>query len=886
MMNPIFIMSDIQYRKNYCPPAFSVEKIDLLFDIREEKVVVTATSVIVPQVPNATCVLDGTAHVVGIALNGDLLTYDDFFIENNQLHIKNTPNQTFTLCIQTEVFPHKNKTLSGLYASGSGLFTQCEAEGFRNITYFFDRPDVLTRYFVRIEADQKTYPVLLSNGNLKDSGSLKDGRHFVEWEDPFAKPSYLFALVAGDLARSEDSFITMSGRNVAIHFYTNAEDQHKTAFAIESLKNAMRWDEERFGLEYDLDLYMVVAVSDFNMGAMENKGLNIFNTKYVLADEHSATDTDFENIENVIGHEYFHNYTGNRVTCRDWFQLSLKEGLTVFRDQEFSGDRASRAVRRIGQVKLLRSAQFAEDASPTAHPVRPDSYEEINNFYTVTVYDKGAEVVRLYQTMFGEAGFKAGLRLYLSRFDGQAATCDDFMNAMAEANHADLTQFSRWYSQAGTPVVNVSGSLNTLTNTYTLTIQQFVPETAAKTMRMPMLIPIKFRLLDHHGNSVPLRQDAKSDESVLETVLMLTKNEQHFVFYDIHTPVIPSLLRGFSAPVRLNFAYSDEELNIIMRHDDDAFTRWEAAQTLYRQAIVANLEALKAGSVLPNHAALLSNIRYILQNGTGDDALTALMLQVTEETALFNELAPIDPLLLFTARESLIDYIAQHCQQDFQVACEKLLADLPPQTQPYQPETAGLRALLNVYLSYLCQADDRAVEWIARHYKDWASDMTRELGMLRAINHSNNMLRLVLLNRFADCYANDALVLDKYFALLASSHAEGSLKTVQTALTHPAFSMENPNKVYSLIGAFTRNTPLFHASNGSGYHFVGDAIRKIDRYNPQLASRLTKSFSQLPLVDKNHQQLMRYELNLIAQNPHLSKDTKEIVHKILDIETA
>lgn len=583
-----------KYLKDYQAPTYLVPKIHLFFDIYADRTDVIASLYIEPQNGATELKLQGDAKLISIVLEGETLpeTAYTYNKEIETLTLPEMPAEPFTLTIHTQVFPDTNKSFNGLYASGGNLYTQCEPEGFRTMTYHPDRPDVMGEFTTEIRANEKQFPVLLSNGNKVDSGSLKDGRHFAVWHDPFAKPSYLFALVAGDLACTRDTFTTRSGRNVAIEFYTRQEDADKVAFAVESLKNSMKWDEERFGLEYDLDIYMVVAVGDFNMGAMENKGLNIFNTKYVLADSHTATDADFEGVEGVIGHEYFHNWTGNRVTCRDWFQLSLKEGLTVFRDQEFSGDRASRSVRRIENVNVLRTHQFAEDASPMAHPVRPASYVEMNNFYTVTVYEKGAEVVRMYHTFLGEDGFQKGMKLYFERHDGQAVTCDDFRNAMADANGVDFSQFALWYSQAGTPTLDVSGSLKN--GEYVLNVKQILPDTPDQkaSEKQAMMMPLSIAFLNEKGEKIAFRQP-ENVETQTETVLTINQAEQSFKFLMNANAVTPSLLRGFSAPVHLNFDYTDEQLALLLANDDDPFARWEAGQTLYRRAILANEHAGK-----------------------------------------------------------------------------------------------------------------------------------------------------------------------------------------------------------------------------------------------------------------------------------------------------
>lgn len=866
------------YLRDYQALALSVNRIDLHFDITEEVVTVKSRMVITPKEGLRECVLDGSAHLLSIALDGQRLAENDYELTDEHLRLFAVPDETFVLDIATEVFPHQNKSLMGLYASGSHYFTQCESQGFRKITYFFDRPDVMSKYTVTIVADKKHCPVLLSNGNVIDKGELDHARHWVKWQDPYAKPSYLFALVAGSLHQTASTFTTRSGKEVALHFYSEERDAHKIAFAIESLKNAMRWDEERFDLEYDLDIYMVVAVGDFNMGAMENKGLNIFNTKYVLADERTATDSDFANIESVIGHEYFHNYTGNRVTCRDWFQLSLKEGLTVFRDQEFSADRASRAVRRIQNVNLLRASQFPEDASPNAHPVRPESYEEINNFYTVTIYEKGAEVVRIYHTILGEEGFQKGMKLYFRRHDGQAVTCTDFCQAMADANEIDLSQMDLWYSQAGTPQVHITGSLNLAEQTYTLHCTQHIPDTPEQSDKKPMLIPIKMGLLNHTGKAVSFRLP-ESDIMQDEAILLLRETEQDFVLHQINESVVPSLLREFSAPVRLDFPYTESEISLLMAHDQDAFVRWEATQLLYRQAIKHNIQAIVDHQNIPEHQTLIANLNRVLEQEE-DKALIALILTLPTQAELFSLGLSSNPLHIHQAREALLDTIAHGCLNALSAQHEGCLkVEKENYLGKYCPERASLRTLLNTCRTLLFRANPSMMHYFKLQYPQLAKDMTHEMGILTAVNHSAE--RHTLLAPFAQQYQDDPLVMDKYFALIAASHSAETMQDIQTALAHPAFSLENPNKVYALLGAFARNPVHFHAQNGSGYRFLSNKIIQIDAFNPQVAARLTQTFNILHQLDETRQTQMRFALQHIAEQAK-SKDVQELVGKMLN----
>lgn len=873
----------VHYLKDYQAPDFAVADINLTFTLDEAYTTVINRMTVVPKQTQKPCVLDGSAELLQIVLDGKSLYPHEYAVADEKLIIHTVPERQFVLEITTRLYPAQNKTLMGLYESGDNLYTQNEPEGFRKITYYFDRPDVMSQFTTTIIGDKEQYPVMLSNGNLIDSGELDNGRHWVCWRDPFAKPSYLFALVAGKLAVLEGSFTTCSGKEVALKFYTRPEDRAKAGFALESLKHAMQWDEERFNLEYDLNIFMVVAVGDFNMGAMENKGLNIFNTKYVLASSDTATDADFEAIEGVIGHEYFHNWTGNRVTCRDWFQLSLKEGLTVFRDQEFSADRASRAVRRIHNVRVLRSMQFAEDAGPMAHPVRPASYEEMNNFYTLTVYEKGAEVVRMYHTLLGEAGFQKGMQLYFQRHDGQAVTCDDFRAAMADANGVNLEQFALWYSQAGTPQVKARGEYDAEKRIFSLHLQQSIPPTPDMNEKQPMVIPVKAGLIGKDGSPVSFRLD-NSDSVVAETVLVFNQAEQTFVFNDVTQEVIPSLLRGFSAPVRLEYPYSDADLMLLLAHDSDSFARWEAAQTLYRRAITANLAALEAGQPVPHHAALAQAITAAL-NADIDPAYKAVLLQVPAEAELWEDAQSINPELYVRARQALLQDLA--CSMEDTLTHWRQWADEQEQNskhaapQEYHPDLAGIRSLRNTLLQWGVQARAELLQSIAAEYPQRATNMTHEFGMLLAINHLADTKRNELLDQFAQRHAHDDLVMDKYFTLIGSSQRTDTLQQVQAALQNHAFSLENPNKVRSLLGSFSRNIQHFHAADGSGYRFIAEHILHIDGFNPQVASRLVQAFNLYGRLEPQRKALMAEQLQRIQKHDGLSKDSREIVDKIL-----
>ena len=879
-------MQTVHYLKDYKRPEFSITQLDLHFDIQNEYTQVKSRMVVLPkQATPVKLELAGSAELLEVVLDGEVLGKEAYQLDltHETLSIHTVPTESFVLEITTQVYPHKNKSLMGLYASTDNLYTQCEPEGFRKITYYLDRPDVMTKFSTTIVADKKRYPVLLSNGNQVASGDVDKKRHYVKWIDPFRKPSYLFALVAGDLACSKDTFTTQSGRKVAIHFYTSEQDKHKVPYAIASLKRAMRWDEERFGLEYDLDIFMVVAVGDFNMGAMENKGLNIFNTKYVFADSKTATDKDFEHIEAVIGHEYFHNWTGNRVTCRDWFQLSLKEGLTVFRDQEFSGDMANRDVRRIENVMVLRANQFPEDAGPTAHPIRPASYTEMNNFYTLTVYEKGAEIVRMLHTLLGEEGFQKGMKLYFQRHDGQAVTCDDFRLAMADANGYDLSQFALWYSQAGTPQVRLRSDYDAETQTLHLQAAQTLPATPDTTQaKSPLMIPLKMSVLNQQGE---VQAFCLNGKSLQETVLVLHEAEQEWELTGVVDEPILSMLHGFSAPIYLDYPYTEAELQVLMLHEKDAFARWEAGQILYRRLMKQAVSALRDGTALPDISALTDALQQLMQQDI-DAALLALMLTVPSEQEIWDQDFPqLDPTLLWQAREWMVGSIAKACVNDLSAlrhtSQERELNSGLEDIAEYHPLLAKLRSLTNTVRSYLPRAQLESLTYFKQQYDKLAFNMTHEWGILQAINCAEHPIRDELLQQFARKFDEDALVMDKYFMLVASSTRSDTFERVQAALNHPRFSMENPNKVRSLIGMFTRNIAEFHHQSGRGYQFVADKIIALDEYNPQVAARLVQAFNVLSRVDDARQSLMLAQLERIQTQANVSKDTAEIVGKIL-----
>ncbi|MCB1621324.1 MAG: aminopeptidase N [Thiothrix sp.] len=876
------------YLKDYQAPDWQVDSLSLVFELGEEGTLVTGTAAYrlsEGASPDSALELSGEAlELVDIRLDDQVLAPAAYTLVEGGLVLHQVPAQ-FTLAITTRIHPEHNTSLEGLYRSSGNFCTQCEAQGFRKITYYQDRPDVLTVFSTRIIADPARYPVLLSNGNLTGSGTLPDGRHWAQWEDPYRKPSYLFALVAGRLEQVEDHYTTCSGREVVLRIYTEAHNIDKCGHAMASLKRAMRWDEERFGLAYDLDIYMIVAVDDFNMGAMENKGLNIFNSKLVFASPETATDMDYINIESVIGHEYFHNWTGNRVTCRDWFQLSLKEGLTVFRDQEFTADLHSRAVKRIEDVRMLRTHQFAEDASPMAHPVRPASYIEINNFYTVTVYEKGAEVVRLYDSLLGQAGFRRGMDLYFERHDGQAVTTEDFLAAMADANGVNLDTMHAWYNQPGTPEIQVDMDYDPDTRSCTLHCRQVLPEVMDGKAGRPYLIPLALGLLDAQGQALALELAdpaaiaavGRNGEDSL--VLRLEAFEQSFTFMKVPERPVPSLLRGFSAPVRLNFDYDDNDLLFLMRHDTDAFNRWDAGQRLAMQTLLNLLEAREDGEPLGLEHDFISAFQAILTDETLDHALRAEALTLPSVTDMIEVARPADPAAIHEVREYVLTTLARSLRLDMEHLYQTLADD-----GAYRIDAAGMgrRRLRNVCLGYLGRLGDASlIRQAAAQYRE-AGNMTDALAALTVLADCDSPLRQEALQHFHDRWQNDTLVMDKWFALQASSTLPHTLKRVRELMQHRLFDIRNPNKVRALIGSFTLRNPLhFHAADGSGYRFLTEQVISLNGLNPQVAARMVRPLMNWRHFEAGRSALMRAELGRIQAHPALSTDVYEIVSKSL-----
>ena len=866
--------------KDYQPPHFLVDQVSLEFDLQQEKTLVTSHLQMrrnpASTEQNPELVLDGEQlKLLRLAIDDQVLSKAAYQLDDHSLTIADV-KERFTLSTQVEIRPQENTALEGLYQSGEMYCTQCEAEGFRRITYFPDRPDVMAGFDTTIIADKAAYPVLLSNGNCVAQQDLPEGRHRVRWEDPFPKPCYLFALVAGDLRFQQDSYTTGSGRQVDLRIYVEPENIDKCDHAMASLKHAMAWDEEHYGREYDLDIFMIVAVNDFNMGAMENKGLNIFNSKFVLARPDTATDSDFQHIEGVIAHEYFHNWTGNRITCRDWFQLSLKEGLTVFRDQEFSADMGSRGVKRIEDVRLLRSHQFAEDAGPMAHPVRPESYIEINNFYTVTVYEKGAEVVRMQANLLGAETYRKATDLYFERHDGEAVTTDDFVKCMEDASERDLSQFRLWYSQSGTPQVRVSTSYDEQQGVLEITFSQTTPETPGQKQKKPFHIPIALALLDSQGASLPLKPSAGATGSPREQVVELTEATQTFTFHDLPQQPVPSILRGFSAPVKLEYDYSDDQLMFLMARESDDFNRWDAAQTLARGTLLKLVAADQQGQPLTLQGGFVEAYRLALTDQQADRALLSELLSLPSESTIGDQMTLVDVEAVHKARQWLKQALAEALRDDFIAVYEN------NQLETYEISSAaiGQRRLKNLALNYLMSLDDPQIDRICMAQFETADNMTDVMAALHGLVNRDIPERDRALSDFEAKWREDPLVMDKWFAVQAGSYLPGTLSRVKALMEHPAFSIRNPNKVRSLIGAFcTTNLFAFHAADGSGYEFLTDQVITLNSLNPQIAARLLRIMSRWRRYDESRQQLMRKAFERVLAQSDISKDVFEIASK-------
>ncbi|MEN4567493.1 aminopeptidase N [Pantoea agglomerans] len=864
----------IKYRHDYRAPEYTITDIDLTFELDASTTRVTAISQVKRLGDSqAELRLDGEALTL-IALEVDGQAWTTFREEEGALVISQLP-ESFTLKIINDIHPDQNTALEGLYKSGEALCTQCEAEGFRHITWYLDRPDVLARFTTTIYADGERYPFLLSNGNRIDSGRDEQGRSWVKWQDPFPKPCYLFALVAGDFDVLRDSFTTRSGRDVALEIFVDRGNLDRADWAMTSLKNSMKWDEERFGLEYDLDIFMIVAVDFFNMGAMENKGLNVFNAKYVLAKAETATDKDYLGIEAVIGHEYFHNWTGNRVTCRDWFQLSLKEGLTVFRDQEFSSDLGSRAVNRIDNVRIVRGAQFAEDASPMAHPIRPDQVIEMNNFYTLTVYEKGSEVIRMMHTLLGEENFQKGMKLYFDRHDGSAATCDDFVQAMEDASNVDLSQFRRWYSQSGTPVLTVRDDYNPELEQYTLHVTQHTPATADQKEKLPLHIPLDIELYDGEGKVIPLQNNGHP----VHHVLNVTEEFQTFIFDNVYFQPVPSLLREFSAPVKLDYKWSDAQLTFLMRHARNDFSRWDAAQSLLATYIRLNVARYQQGQhlSLPLHVA--DAFRAVLLDTDCDPALTALILTLPSENEIAELFDTIDPQAIALVRDALQRTLARELADEFFAIYN---ANQQPEYR-VEHDAIGQRSLKNICLTYLAFSDAQLADKLVQTQYHQATNMTDALAALSAAVAAQLPCRDALLAAYDERWHQDGLVMDKWFVLQATSPAANVMRNVRQLLNHRSFTMSNPNRVRSLVGAFASANPAaFHAKDGSGYKFLVEMLTDLNTRNPQVAARMVEPLIRLKRYDEGRQAMMRQALEQLLELDKLSGDLYEKITRALN----
>ncbi|MEO6972921.1 MAG: aminopeptidase N [Rhodoferax sp.] len=890
------------HRADYSAPAYWIDTVDLCFDLDPAKTRVLNKMRLRrnPDVAAQPLRLNGDdLNLARVLVNGQGTS---FKTEGCQLVLENLPaSEPFDLEIFTTCCPAKNTQLMGLYVSNDSFFTQCEAEGFRRITYFLDRPDVMASYTVTLRADKAKYPVLLSNGNLVDHGPLDGGRHFAKWVDPHRKPCYLFALVAGQLVAREQRITSRAGKEHLLQVYVRAGDLDKTDHAMNSLMHAVIWDEARFGLALDLERFMIVATSDFNMGAMENKGLNIFNTKYVLASQATATDTDYSNIESVVGHEYFHNWTGDRVTCRDWFQLSLKEGLTVFRDQEFSqdmaGEASARAVRRIEDVRVLRTAQFPEDAGPMAHPVRPDSYIEINNFYTVTVYEKGAEVVRMMQTLVGRAGFARGLTLYFERHDGHAVTCDDFAQAIADANPesklaATLPQFKRWYSQAGTPRLHASGTYDAQARTYTLAMTQSCPPTPGQPPKEPFVIPVGVGLLGPEGQELPLHLAGEAAPVAGPRTLVITQAAETLTFVGVEVEPVPSILRGFTAPVVLEFDYSDAQLLTLLAHDSDPFNRWEAGQRLALHSAIKSIAATAyPASATALDDAYIEAMRSVLRHPTLDAAFKELVLTLPSETYIAEQLDVVDPQRIHAVREAMRTQLAQALADDWQWAYET-----HRDTGAYQPDavSSGRRALAGMALANLClaaqagasTASGQASVWPGKTYQRFkdAGNMTDRFNALSALVSSGHPLATQALSRFHALFKDEALVLDKWFALQAGTPDRGGnvLPAVRQLMKHPDFNLHNPNRARSVIFSYCSANPgAFHRTDAAGYVFWRECVMELDGFNPQVAARLARALDRWKKLAEPYRSAAREAIGRVAAKPGLSNDVREVVSRAL-----
>ena len=872
-----------KYLKDYRPPEYLIDKIDLHFDLKENNTKVVSTMQIRRNTDiadkNTPLVFDCGCHsenIDSIIAEDMVLLPDEYEIKEKSFILPNVPEQ-FTLEITTILHPEQNTSLEGLYKSGSTFCTQCEAEGFRKITCFPDRPDVMTRFSCVITADKEKYPVLLSNGNLIKKGDLPHGRHFVQWEDPFKKPSYLFALVAGDLVCIEDSFTTCSGRDISLKIYVEHENRNKCGHAMKSLKQAMEWDENRFGREYDLDLYQIVAVNDFNMGAMENKGLNIFNSKYVLAEPETATDTDFMNIQGVIAHEYFHNWTGNRITLKNWFQLSLKEGLTVFRDQEFSSDMNSRGVKRISDVKKLKTFQFPEDSGPMAHPVMPASYIEMNNFYTTTVYNKGAELIRMIFQILGKDLFRKAMDLYFEKFDGQAITIENFIETMEEKSEIDLSQFRLWYFQSGTPVVTIKREYDSSTKKLSIHLSQHIEPDRNQKHKKPMHIPVKIGFISKNGMDITKEIFGASEYQF--PLIQFRKEKQTFIFNDVPSKTIPSMFREFSAPVKIQNDLSMEEIAFLMANDKDEFNRWDAARQLFSQEIASLVDMIQKGKKLKVSYNLKTAFKKALKDTDADRAILAAILTLPDENEAAGNFKTIDVDAIHGALLFLKQEFAENFRKEFQN-----IIKICSKSDPFDlsGKAMGDRAFKNLALSYLGSlGTDEIAEMIYHRFRH-AATMTDEISSLSILCNMDSKFTKLALEEFYSKWKSDSLVIDKWFEVQAGSILPDTFGKVKKLVSHPDFSLKNPNRIRALVGVFAAQNPFnFHRSDGEGYRFTADIIITLDQTNPMIAARLVSSFNNWKRYDNERQKKMKKQLKNIMALPSISTDVYEIVSRTL-----
>jgi aminopeptidase N len=866
------------YLRNYTRPDFEVKQLQLHFDLHEDFCRVVATSKMVAKKVGAPLVLDGVElELVSIAVNGEKISPAQYQVTEECLTIPRIP-ENFELKIETKLYPQKNTSLEGLYKSGDIFCTQCEAQGFRKITYFLDRPDVMTKYSVTLEADKKKYPVLLSNGDRVKMNDLGNGRHEAHWNDPHKKPCYLFALVAGDLGVIRDQFTTKSGHKVNLEVYAAHGKQERCWHAMESLKKSMKWDEDTFGLEYDLHDYMIVAIDDFNAGAMENKGLNIFNSRLVLADSHSATDPDFHAIESVVAHEYFHNWTGNRVTLCNWFQLSLKEGLTVFRDQEFSADMGSRSVQRIIDVDSLKERQFPEDAGPNSHPVRPESCMSVDNFFTATIYEKGSEVIRMMQSIVGRKGFRKGMDEYFRRHDGQAVTTDDFVSAIFEPNNVDYTQFKLWYSQAGTPQVIVSESYDPHAREYHLTLAQSCPPTSGQGEKKPFHIPVMIGLLDSRGKELELHCDRLTRNTDGKALLELRKDVETFVFKLIPEKPVLSILREFSAPVSLQWDQSFDEMYFLMEKDTDEFNRREAAQKISLRLFAGLIEKYKKKETLKVDERYVQAIGRILNDPHITPSFKAQMLQLPSDIVLAQQQDQLDATAFFEARKALRHAVAIAHKQKF-LELYNEFHDVEPLSR--DPRVFGHRHLKNTALSFLQEIEDASLAEIVVQQYQTAKNMTDQLVALELLVSGQHHYRTDALDDFYLKWSDDSVVLNKWFSTQALSSRRDTFETVKKLADHPKFNITNPNNVYSLLRSFTQNYARFHDEHENTYAFLADMILKIDEKNPQVAARLCAAFNFVKKFPPTLKERALKEIRRVVAHEKLSKNSRELLQSAL-----